>query len=335
MNNIAIFNQIFLSISLFYLIFLFLRYFNKAYFMFSNLKYTTIKDVVTQAALTLTIILITSWLFKEGYHILGTSELQLKDYKDDPLIAIFVIVTANVATIMVLGSLKTAIDFLRKLRYYLVLKKDNIPNRLRHALYKKDYNEIITYYKLYIKSNESISLSKEETLTLSACLSKAGLNNDLDKLLEQQLYKPVSLLNTIFSSSISSTFYNLQLNNSNFIYTENLKRELIKRNKFFKTIYTFIILIASIQFCIVISQLFIPTTTVSRITIILIGIFIVGIILFKYMDLKRIYNSHAKNTMIEFPNKDKVIIKKSSTDKVLLSAQAIMIITSVIGLLMV
>ncbi|MDT0694116.1 hypothetical protein RM611_11000 [Staphylococcus chromogenes] len=334
MSNVAIFNQHFFALLVFYLISL-LMYFiykgNTLDFFSFNLKYTTIRRVIKETLRTVIFILITSLLFIEWYNILGTSNFQIKDYKEDPLINIFVIIAANVSVIMILASLKIAINFFKTITYYIILKKHNVPNNLRRAIHKKDFDEIITYFKLYTKSNESISLYKDEALILSACLTKAGLIKDLDKLLENQLYKPVSLLNGVLLSAINSIEYKLQTDNNNLIYSDSLTHELIQHNRLFKFIYVFLLLIGIIQFCFVISQLFIPINTVTRISVILMAIFIVGGILFKYKHLLKIYKSHTDNAMLNVSNEDNIVIKKSNSDKVILLAQIVFIITMVVG----
>ncbi|WP_215392850.1 hypothetical protein [Staphylococcus aureus] len=333
MDNVATFNQLLLTFLVFYLMFLLLRCFYRGCFINCNTKYTTIKNVIDKAMLTLLVVFLTSWIFKEGYNILETSKFQIQNYQEDPLMSILVITTVNVAIILILISLKTVIDLLRIIAFYIILKKDTIPNKFRHALHNRDYSQIITYWDLYLKSNESITLSEAETLTLSACLSKSGRNNELEKLLENRLYKPIPILNTILSSI--SKDYILQLNNSNLIYSESLKHKLLKHNKLYKLIYIFIFSLGLIQFYFVISKLFIPitTTTVSRITIILTGFIIVGFIFFKYIHLKKIYKSHANNNTVNVSNGNSIIIKKSSPDKIILLGQFIMIITTIVGML--
>ncbi|WP_341775927.1 hypothetical protein [Staphylococcus hyicus] len=337
MNNIIVFNQLFFTLLGFYLVLIMIWYVikgtNSDYLSF-EIKYTPLKKVIYQALNTLANLIITSWLFIVWYKVLGTSDFTLNNHSDDSLVNTFVIIAANISVILVLISLKTVKEFLRTIVCYVVLKKDNIPNKLRHALYQKNYQDIITYYNLFSKSDQNITLSKQEILTLSACLSKSGQIKDLDKLLENHLYKPVSTLHTLLSLPIMSTDYKIQLNNSNLTYNDNLKRALLKHNKYFKVVNICMLALALIQFYYVTTQFFNPLTTFSRVRIIVIAVLIISVILFKLKDLKKIYRLHVKDTQGNFSNSDNLVIKVSNIDKILLIAQAIMIVTTLFGLLM-
>ncbi|WP_234420738.1 hypothetical protein, partial [Staphylococcus aureus] len=70
----------------------------------------------------------------------------------------------NYTDFIVLVVLKT----IKMLFVYINLKKDNIPNNLRHVLYKKNFETVINNYKLLKMSDEKVSLSDKEILQLSA-----------------------------------------------------------------------------------------------------------------------------------------------------------------------
>ncbi|PTJ36459.1 hypothetical protein [Staphylococcus simulans] len=319
MANVTVFNNI-LS---FYLICFTIFYILRVFFKRSLLKhkYISASFLIKYGGLTLIATVVIPYLIISGYGALKTSQLQISSYANDKLMIGFLLIAAVVTAVCILGVIKRIVTFLYYLYLYFKLQQDTLPNNLRHAIFNKEYSSIVSYYKLISRSNQSVSISNEEMLTLTAALSKAGLSKDVEMLLEKNLFKQTMFDSVLPSSNISS----YSVLNEDLTYNDKLKGTLKEHSKFYKVVYMQIIALAFVQLLMMIGQLFFDnfTYSLSTILVIIIAVLIICVIVIKYKKLKSIYESFSTNSK-------NIKIKKSMMDIILISCQAVIILTNII-----
>lgn len=323
MANVTVFNNI---LSFYLIIFTFL-YFLRVFFRRSllkhNHKYISAAFLIKYGVLTLIATVVIPYLIISGYGALKTSQLQISLYDNDKLMIGFLLIASFVTAACIVAVIKRIITFLQYLYSYLKLKQDTLPNNLRHALFKKEYSSIVSYYKLISRSNESVSISNEEMLTLTAALSKAGLSKDVEMLLEENLFKQTMFDSILPSSNISS--YSVFGVDGDLTYNDKLKNTLKEHSKHYKVVYMQIIALAIVQLLMMIGQFFFDNLTylLSTILVTVIAVLIVCVIVIKYKKLKSIYESFSTSAK-------NIKIKKSMMDIILISCQAVIILTNII-----
>lgn len=323
MANVTVFDNILSFYLMFFTSLYFLRVFFRRSLFKHNHKYISATFLIKYGVLTLIATVVISYLILRGYEALKTSQIQISSYGNDELMIGFLLIAAFVTAACIVAVIKRIITFLQYLYSYLKLKQDTLPNNLRHALFKKEYSSIISYYKLISRSNQSVSISNEEMLTLTAALSKAGLSKDVEMLLEKNLFKQTMFDSILPSSNISS--YSVLDVDEDLTYNDKLKDTLKEHSKFYKVVYMQMIALAIVQLLMMISQLLFDNFMylLSTILVITIAVLIICVIVIKYKKLKSIYESvstSAKN----------IKIKKSMIDIVLISCQAVIILTNII-----
>lgn len=324
MANVAVFNNILSFCLIFFTSFYVLRVFFRRSLFKHNHKYISAAFLIKYGVLTLIATVVISYLILRGYVALKTSQIQISSYGNDELMIGFLLIAAVVTAACIVAVIKRIITFLQYLYSYLKLKQDTLPNNLRHALFKKEYSSIISYYKLISRSNQSVSISNEEMLTLTAALSKAGLSKDVEMLLEENLFKQTMFDSTLPSLNISS--YSVFGVDGDLTYNDKLKNTLKEHSKHYKVVYMQIIALAIVQLLMMISQLLFDNFMylLSTILVITIAVIIVCVIVIKYKKLKSIYESFSTNSK-------NIKIKKSMMDIILFSCQVVIIFANTIS----
>ncbi|WP_353420019.1 hypothetical protein PYH66_13525 (plasmid) [Staphylococcus delphini] len=321
MANVTVFNNILSFYLICFTIFYILRVFFKRS-LFKH-KYISASFLIKYGGLTLIATVVIPYLIISGYGALKTSQLQISSYANDKLMIGFLLIAAVVTAVCILGVIKRIVTFLYYLYLYFKLQQDTLPNNLRHAIFNKEYSSIVSYYKLISRSNQSVSISNEEMLTLTAALSKAGLSKDVEMLLEKNLFKQTMFDSVSPSSNISN--YSVLDVDDNLMYNDKLKNTLKEHSKHYKVVYMKIIALAFVQLLMMIGQLFFDNFTylLSTILVIIIAVIIICLIVIKYKKLKSIYESFSTNS-------NNIKIKKSIMDIILISCQAVIILTNII-----
>lgn len=324
MANVAVFNNILSFCLIFFTSFYVLRVFFRRSLFKHNHKYISAAFLIKYGVLTLIATVVISYLILRGYVALKTSQIQISSYGNDELMIGFLLIAAVVTAACIVGVIKRIVTFLQYLYLYFKLQQDTLPNNLRHAIFKKEYSSIVSYYKLISRSNESVRLSDEEILTLTAALSKAGLSKDVEMLLEKNFYKQTMFDSILPSSNISS--YSVLDVDEDLTYNDKLKDTLKEHSKFYKVVYMQMIALAFVQLLMMIGQLFFDnfTYSLSTILVIIIAALIICVIVIKYKKLKSIYESFSTSAK-------NIKVKKSMMDIILISCQAVIILTNIIG----
>lgn len=322
MANVTVFNNILSFYLIIFTSLYFLRVFFRRSLLKHNDKYISAAFLIKYGILTLIATVVIPYLIVRGYGALKTSQIQISSYGNDELMIGLLLIAAVVTAACIVGVIKRIVTFLQYLYLYFKLQQDTIPNNLRHALFKKEYSSIISYYKLISRSNQSVRLSNEEILTLTAALSKAGLTEDVEMLLEKNLFKQTMFDNILPYSNISS----YSVLDEDLTYNDKLKGTLKEHSKFYKVVYMQIIALAFVQLLMMIGQLFFDnfTYSLSTILVIIIAALIICVIVIKYKKLKSIYESFSTSAK-------NIKVKKSMMDIILISCQAVIILTNIIG----
>ncbi|MFB3208889.1 hypothetical protein PF233_13310 [Staphylococcus pseudintermedius] len=327
MNNIDTFNScVLVFLTIFLMVYVPVGCLTGKFFA-RDTRYVPLNKVVKLGIPSLLLLILEIWFLSQFYIALSQSHISLEKLGDDSLIVAIFLTSAMLVSIVIICMFLTLIKTIKMLIIYINLKKDNIPNNLRHALHKRNFESIINNYKLLIMSDEKVSLSNEEILQLSAVLSNAGMYEDVQAILKTKLFKKETFLNDIFSVFPNQPTYKLQCSSEDIEYNEELKTALQKHDKVFRYVYILMIIIAIFQIFISIMPLIINTSQITsgRITILIIAVIINFVIVLKYRILKTIYQKSL--------NISDVKIKSSKIDKVIFICQSTLIVATIIGLL--
>lgn len=324
MNNVNIFNNILYFYLTFFILFYVLRVFFRKSLFKHNHKYISAAFLIKHGFLTLIATVVIPYLIIRVYRALKISQIKISSYSNDELMIGFLLVSSTVTAAGIVAVINRLVTFLKYLYSYINLQQDTLPNNLRHAIFKKEYSSIISYYKLISRSNESVRLSNEEMLTLTAALSKAGLNEDVEMLLEKNLFKD-SMFDSILNSSIMLSNGVVGVD-KNLTYNDKLKDALKEHNKYYKVLYVQLIALAFVQLFMLIGQFFFENiaNTLSIILVIVTASLIISSIAIKYKKLKSIY----KKFSVSAKN---IKIKKSLLDIILVSSQVVIISATIVG----
>ncbi|HDA4399414.1 TPA: hypothetical protein O5E40_002725 [Staphylococcus aureus] len=327
MNNIIAFNSlVYAFLAILTLIYGILIVFTGKFFK-RDTRYVPLNRIVKQSMLTSFLLILGVWLLSHFYSALSNSHISLEKLGDDSFIIAIFLTSSILVSIFILSMFLAVLKTIKMLFVYINLKKDNIPNNLRHALYKKNFKTVINNYKLLKMSDEKVSLSDKEILQLSAVLSNAGMNEDVQKILKIKLFKQNTFCDDMFSVFPNQANYSVQCSSEYISYNDQLKTALQKHAKVFRYIYVPIIIISIFQIYFPILNLIINTslTTRERTIILVISIIINTMLIIKYKTLKRIHKKYL--------NIANVKIKASTTDKAIFTAQCILAVTTIAGLL--
>ncbi|CAC6243058.1 Uncharacterised protein [Staphylococcus aureus] len=327
MNNIDAFNSlVFTFLTIFSIVYITVNCFNPNFFKHDT-RYIPLNRVLKLGILNSLYLIIGIWLLSKFYSALINSHISLEKLGDDRFIIATFLTSSILISFFILSLFLVVLKTIKMLFVYINLKKDNIPNNLRHVLYKKNFETVINNYKLLKMSDEKVSLSDKEILQLSAVLSNAGMNEDVQEILKIKLFKQNTFWDDMFSVFPNQANYSVQCSSEYISYNEQFKTALQKHAKVFRYIYVPIIIIAIIQIYFPIFNLIINTspTTRERTIVLVISIIINIMLIIKYKTLKRIHKN--------FLNIANVKIKASNTDKAIFTAQCILAVTTIICLL--
>ncbi len=327
MNNIGAFNSlVFTFLTIFSIVYITVYCFNPNFFK-RDTRYISLNKIVKLGLLTSLLLILGIWLLSQFYSALSNSHISLEKLGDDSFIIATFLTSSILVSIFILSMFLAVLKTIKTLFVYINLKKDNIPNNLRHALYKKNFETVINNYKLLKMSDEKVSLSDKEILQLSGVLSNAGMTEDVQEILKIKLFKQNTFWDDMFSIFPNQANYSVQCSSEYISYNDQLKTALQKHAKVFRHIYVPIIIISIFQIYFPILNLIINTspTTRERTIILVMSIIINTMLIIKYKTLKRIHKKYL--------NIANVKIKASTTDKAIFTAQCILAVTTIICLL--
>lgn len=328
MNNIIVFNSfVFTNLTLFLIAYLSIIAFTRNFFE-RDTRYVPLTRILKQGMLTFLLLIIGIWLLSQFYNALSQSHISLEKLGNDSLITVIVLTSSILVSIFIISMFLNSIKTIKMFLVFISLKKDNIPNNLRHALYKQNFESIINNYKLLKMGDEKVSLSDKEVLQLSAVLSNAGMYEDVQEILKIKLIKQNTFRDYMFSVFSYQQNYSVQCNAEDISYNDQLKTALQKHAMCFRYVYMSMFIVA-------IFQIYIPTlhlitntspTIRGRIALLVTGIIINSAIVLKYIILKTIYQKSLSVSDVK--------IKSNNIDKVIFICQSLLIVTTIIRLLM-
>lgn len=328
MNNIIVFNSfLFTNLTLLSIAYLSIIAFTGNFFE-RDTRYVPLTRILKQAMFTFLLLIIGIWLLSQFYNALSHSHISLEKLGNDSLITVIVLASSILVSICIISMILNLIKTIKMFLVYIDLKKDNIPNNLRHALYKQNFESIINNYKLLKMSDEKVSLSDKEVLQLSAVLSNTGMYEDVQEILKIKLFKQNTFRDYMFSVFSYQQNYSVQCNAENISYNSQLKTALQKHAMCFRYVYMSMFIVAIFQIYIPTLHLITNTSPTIRggIALLVTSIIINSAIVLKYIILKNIYQKSL--------NISDVKIKSNNIDKVIFICQSILIVTTIIRLLM-
>lgn len=263
------------------------------------------------------------------YYAFGTSRINIADTKSDMVFLIFLIINAFIVSLWI-NMITTCVNFIYKLIFYIKLKRNTISNNLRHAIFNKDEQAIIENHKLIKQTDMIVNLSKEETIVLTACLSKHGFNEDVKQMLQPIFYKEQSLLNKFFTTNTDMVEYTVKEIDENFVPRDTFKHKIKQFNNI-TNITSYIMTVAFIiQFLIVTlgDGLYI-SNTMKMIFVILTSVLIISMILMKHRKIKEIYR---KELEIANLSNSYIKIKKPILESILLGVSLLITIITFIDI---
>ncbi|SUL87645.1 hypothetical protein [Staphylococcus aureus] len=240
MNNIDAFNSlVFTFLTIFSIVYITVYCFNPNFFK-RDARYISLNKIVKLGLLTSLLLILGIWLLSQFYSALSNSHILLEKLGDDSFIIATFLTSSILVSIFILSMFLAVLKTIKTLFVYINLKKDNIPNNLRHALYKKNFKTVINSYKLLKMSDEKVSLSDKEILQLSAVLSNAGMNEDVQEILKIKLFKQNTFGDDMFSVFPNQANYSVQCSSEYISYNDQLKTALQKHAKVFRYIYMYL-----------------------------------------------------------------------------------------------
>ena len=267
-----------------------------------------------------------------SYHTIKSSFSNVSDFKNEEVAALFIIMLG----IMIVGLNGRAIlifgQFLNHLVLYLSLKKNNISNNLKHAIANKDEQAIIENHKLIKQTNMKVNLSNEETIVLTACLSKHGFNEDVKQMLAPIFHKEQSLINSILMSNTGIIEHSAKGLDNSFNPSETFKHKLKSYEKEAINISNILIVVVGIQiFIFTFSHMLNISIAIKSILILFINLLVIFLILVKHAKLKKIYKKELGFTNL---SAHKIKIRKPLLDNILLGLSVVLIIIRFVELIL-
>ncbi|HCY6785922.1 TPA: hypothetical protein O1284_002760 [Staphylococcus aureus] len=266
-----------------------------------------------------------------SYYTIKTSFSKISDFKNEEVATLFIIMLG----IMIVGLNWRAIlmfgRFLNHLCLYISLKKNNVSNNLRHAIANKNEQAIIENYKLIKKTDIKVNLSKEETIVLTACLSKHGFNEDIKQMLAPVFYKEQSLMNSFLTRNTDIIEHNVKGLDNSFKPSEAFKYKLKSyEKKAINISYIFIIVFGIQLFFLVFSDMLNISIAIKSMLVLFINLLVIILILVKHSKLKNIYKKEIEYNNLSVHN---IKIRKPLVDNILLGLSVFMIIIRCIELI--
>ena len=289
-------------------------------------KYVNIKMIIKNGIVTILKVMVTIITTGVICYTLETTKVNLpvQNSNDHLLILIFMTFALIISTLTV-SSIKSMYRFFKMLVAYILLRKNNVSNNLRHAIANKNQSEVVKYYKLMKQTNEKIDLSIDEILTLMASLMYAGYNEDVKQILTPKLRQKQSIFQRYLNSNPEMAEYQVKGIDNSIENSETFKHKLsIFEEKSHKIAIT-IMFVTILQFIIILlSSMGLVSNMFKSFILMAVSIFVISTIIIKYRKLKYIYRH-------EF-DKEKINLKLASLDKMQLGLSVVMFITGVASL---
>lgn len=261
------------------------------------------------------------------YHSFKTTHIDIsKSESNDELIFIILLLLASIISGLFISWFKSMGRFSNQLIIYILLKKNTVGNNLRHAIASKDQSEMVKYHKLIRQTDEIVTLSINEKLTLMASLMKAGIYEDVTQILSPQLKEKDSLFQNYMNIKPEILEYKINGIDKSIEKSETFKYKINIFQEKSQKIASLTMIALIIQFVIILlSSMGIISNIFKSIFIIAISISIISIVIIKYKKLKDIYKR-------EF-NKEKIELKEAPIDRIQLWLSVIMFGTGLAGLI--
>lgn len=294
---------------------------NNAYVSIMDLIYYVLKFLgSTLGAITLTVF---------TYYSFGTTTIVIADIKSEMAFLFILVLVAFVVSLWI-NVITTGVNLVYKIAIYIKLRRNTIANNLRHAIANKNEHAMIDNHKLIKQTDMKVNLSKEETIVLTACLSKHGFNEDVKQMLQPIFYKEQSFLNKFFTTNTNMVEYTVNGIDEDFVTRDTFKHKIKQFNNITNITSYIMSVLFIIQFVIVTfgDALYIPNT-IKMIFVILTSVLIISIILIKHRKIKEIYRKELE--IVNLPN-NHMKIKKPILESILLGLSVMIIIITFIDI---
>ncbi|WP_239751407.1 hypothetical protein [Mammaliicoccus sp. N-M52] len=324
-NTISILNEIIITIIMLLVIFSFLYFMlmQKLPYSYKIDSYVYFKDLVYDAGRWIFTTFIAISVTTIIYHTVNSSFPNTTDLVNEDFSVLFIIILGIMIVFLNLSALLMFERFIKKLLFYFSLKKNNISNKLRHAIANKNETAIIENFKLVKQTNIQIELSNEDILVLLACLSKYEYYDDIKHILTPMTHSKHSIIASFLRRYPNFFEYNVKGIDETFKPSKNFKHILKNCDHTFKYLYTSILLFFGVQLFIL---LFFNTSINSKgIFVLLINACAIVFITLKYIILHRTYKNEIVKTNV---SRQKFKIKYALIDKIIIFLSVIMIITT-------
>lgn len=289
-------------------------------------KYVNIKMIIKNGIVTILKVMITIITTGVICYTLETTKVNLPvQNSNDHLLDLIFMTFALIISTLTVGSIKSMYRFFKILVAYILLRKNNVSNNLRHAIANKNQSEVVKYYKLVKQTNEKIDLSIDEILTLMACLMYAGYNEDVKQILTPKLRQKQSIFQRYLNSNPEMAEYKVKGIDNSIEKSETFKYKLSIFEEKSQKIAVTIMFVTILQFIIILlSSMGLVSNMFESFLLMAVSIFVISTIIIKYRKLKYIYRH-------EF-DKEKISLKLASLDKIQLGLSVVMFITGVASL---
>lgn len=289
-------------------------------------KYVNIKMIIKNGIVTILKVMITIITTGVICYTLETTKVNLPvQNSNDHLLDLIFMTFALIISTLTVGSIKSMYHFFKILVAYILLRKNNVSNNLRHAIANKNQSEVVKYYKLVKQTNEKIDLSIDEILTLMACLMYAGYNEDVKQILTPKLRQKQSIFQRYLNSNPEMAEYKVKGIDNSIEKSETFKYKLSIFEEKSQKIAVTIMFVTILQFIIILlSSMGLVSNMFKSFLLMAVSIFVISTIIIKYRKLKYIYRH-------EF-DKEKINLKLASLDKIQLGLSVVMFITGVASL---
>ncbi|HDF1608867.1 TPA: hypothetical protein PC189_002818 [Staphylococcus aureus] len=289
-------------------------------------NYVNIKMIIKNGIVTIIKVMITIITTGVICHTLETTKVNLPvQNSNDHLLYLIFMTFALIISTLTVSSIKSMYRFLKILVAYILLRKNNVSNNLRHAIANKNQSEVVKYYKLMKQTNEKIDLSIDEILTLMASLMYAGYNEDVKQILTPKLRQKQSIFQRYMRNNPEIVEYKVRGIDNSIEKSETFKHKMsIFEEKSQKIVVT-IMFITILQFIIILLySMGLVSNMFKSFLLMAVSIFVISTIIIKYRKLKYIYRH-------EF-DKGKINLKLAFSDKIQLGLSVVMFITGVASL---
>lgn len=324
----SVLNEIIMVIVMLLLVSSFLFYIltQRLPYNYKTKDYVYLKDILYDAARWIFITWLAITITTIIYHTINSSFPNSSDFENEIDSVLFITILSILIVILNLSAIVMFGRFLKHLFLYFNLKKNNISNNLRHAIATKDENAMIENHKLIEQAGITITLSNDEILVLTACLSKYGDHDTTTRILTPMLRNEHSIITHFLRRNPKIFEYNVKGIDETFKPSNNFKHILKNCEYTFKYIYTVMFLLYFLQLFILFFDISIFST--KEISFVLINSLILIFVYLKYEILHRTYNQEM--VKINEPTR-KIKIRLPIADNIIMILSMIMLIATFVN----